>query len=97
MPAVAVSVFDRERVLMRGVRGAVEHAWWDLASVTKILVTLPEALHWLELDQPLEQQWLRAKGKPVGAVVMGRSSIRRPALETRAPATSLLSFSQTIR
>ena len=89
MPAVAVSIFDRERVLMRGVRGAPEHAWWDLASVTKILVTLPEALHWLELDRPLEQQWLRAKGKPVGAATV------RQLLAHNAGLPAIVPFFQT--
>ncbi len=70
MPAVAVSVFDRDRVVYRGVRGAPADAWWDLASVTKILVTLPEALRWLELDRPLGQQWERARGRPVGAATV---------------------------
>ena len=44
MPAVAVSVFDRDRVLYCGIVRAGRDDWWDLASLTKVLVTLPEAL-----------------------------------------------------
>jgi CubicO group peptidase (beta-lactamase class C family) len=86
---VAVSVFDRERVLFSGVRGALERAWWDLASVTKILVTLPEALQWLELDRPLAQQWSRAAGKPVGAATV------RQMLAHNAGLPAIVRFFQT--
>src|SRR5918998_4919559 len=67
MPAVAVSVFDRERVLYSGVARAERDAWWDLASLTKVLVTLPEALAHLDLDVPIGSWWPRAAGAPVGA------------------------------
>jgi len=66
MPAVAVSVFDRERVLYSGVACAGRDDWWDLASLTKVLVTLPEALERLELDVPIGSFWPRAAGSPVG-------------------------------
>lgn len=70
MPAVAVSVFDRSTVLYSGVARAPLSAWWDLASLTKVLVTLPEALALLELDQPLAAQWPEASGHPVGAATV---------------------------
>jgi len=66
MPAAAVSVFGRERMLYSGVAGAGRDDWWDLASLTKVLVTLPEALARLELDVPLRELWPRAANAPVG-------------------------------
>ncbi|WP_162908186.1 serine hydrolase domain-containing protein [Allorhizocola rhizosphaerae] len=69
MPAVGVGVFTAERVVSRGVARAEADAWWDLASLTKVLVTLPEALR-LPLDAPLGSVWARASGKPVGAVTV---------------------------
>lgn len=69
MPAVAASVFTRSAVVFSGVARADAGAWWDLASLTKALVTLPEALT-LELDTPLGVLWARALGKPVGAVTL---------------------------
>jgi CubicO group peptidase (beta-lactamase class C family) len=91
MPAVAVSVFDRDRVVFTGTRGAPEHAWWDLASVTKILVTLPEALERLELDKPLGQQWSRAADRPVGAATV------RQLLAHNAGLPAIVPFFQTAR
>jgi CubicO group peptidase (beta-lactamase class C family) len=67
MPSVAVSVFDRDRVLYCAVARAGREDWWDLASLTKVLVTLPEALARLELDAPLASLWPRAAVAPVGA------------------------------
>ena len=89
MPAVAVSVFDREKVVYTGTRGAPDEAWWDLASVTKILVTLPEALERLDLDKPLGQQWSRAAGKPVGAATV------RQLLAHNAGLPAIVPFFQT--
>ena len=91
MPAVAVSVFDREQVVYQAIRGAPEHAWWDLASVTKILVTLPEALEWLELDKPLGQQWSRAAGRPVAAATV------RQLLAHNAGLPAIVPFFQTAK
>lgn len=82
MPAVAVSVFDRRQVLAETVHGvadlttgrpAVGTDWWDLASLTKVLVTLPEVLALadrgrLDLERPLAGSWPRAAGLPLGAV-----------------------------
>ncbi|WP_344616119.1 serine hydrolase domain-containing protein [Dactylosporangium salmoneum] len=78
MPAVAVSVFDRAQVRAAVVHGtadvttgrpATADSWWDLASLTKVLVTLPEvqALA-VPLDRPLRQLWPRAAGTPAGGV-----------------------------
>ncbi|WP_155371869.1 serine hydrolase domain-containing protein [Catellatospora vulcania] len=75
MPAVAVSVFDRTAVCFSEVTGTADvttgrpagpHDWWDLASVTKTLVTLPEVLERLDLDSPLADAWAPARGHPVG-------------------------------
>jgi len=82
MPAVAVSVFDRRRVLAEAVHGVADLStgrpvaagdWWDLASLTKVLVTLPETLALaacgrLDLDRPLAEAWPRVAGLPIGAV-----------------------------
>jgi CubicO group peptidase (beta-lactamase class C family) len=79
--AVAVSVFDRGRVRARAVTGTADTTtgravtpgeWWDLASLTKTLVTLPEVLALvaegrLALEQPLGEVWPRAAGRPIGA------------------------------
>ena len=67
MPAVGVSVFDRDEVLFQEVRGAAGPGdWWDLASLTKVLVTLPAVLGTLPLDAPLASLWPRAAPFPVG-------------------------------
>jgi CubicO group peptidase (beta-lactamase class C family) len=51
-------------------RPAQTDDWWDLASLTKVLVTLPEVLDLvdrgaLDLDQPLADAWPRSAGYPV--------------------------------
>lgn len=82
MPAVGVSVFGEREILAECVAGVADLStgrraatddWWDLASLTKVLVTLPEVLALvdrclLELDEPLAGRWPRAAGRPVGAV-----------------------------
>jgi CubicO group peptidase (beta-lactamase class C family) len=83
MPAVAVSVFDREGVLYRGVARAEGDAWWDLASLTKVLVTLPEALARLELDVPIGELWPRAAAAPTA----GRTVRQMLCHSTGLPAT----------
>ncbi|GGM25624.1 serine hydrolase domain-containing protein [Dactylosporangium sucinum] len=75
VPALALSVFDRERVLAEHVRGAAPDDWWDLASLTKVLVTLPEVLALcdagrLGLDLRLGTQWPPAAGHPVAAATV---------------------------
>jgi CubicO group peptidase (beta-lactamase class C family) len=84
MPAVGVSVFDREKRLFHQVRGTADLStgrparpgdWWDLASLTKVLVTLPEVLALcdagsLSLDVPLGRQWPRAAAFPVGTATV---------------------------
>jgi CubicO group peptidase (beta-lactamase class C family) len=78
-PAVAVSVFTTDRVLARTVAGAADLTtgrpagigdWWDLASLTKTLVTLPEILNLVDrnvlaLDQTLADVWPRSAHHPV--------------------------------
>ena len=75
MPAVGVSVFDGQSLLFSEVHGVADRTtgrpvarqdWWDLASLTKTLVTLPEALAAFELDAKLSDVWPRAAGAPVG-------------------------------
>jgi len=75
MPAVGVSVFDRQDLLFSDVHGVADLTtgrpvaradWWDLASLTKTLVTLPEVLARFELDARLSDVWLRAADAPVG-------------------------------
>jgi CubicO group peptidase (beta-lactamase class C family) len=74
VPGLAVSVFDRESTLACVVHGTAdltpgrpvdEHTWWDLASLTKLLATLPEVLALidrgqLDLQRPLAELWPRA-------------------------------------
>ena len=82
MPAVGVSVFRAGELLAEQVTGIADLStgrpagaddWWDLASLTKVLVTLPEVLALadrsrLRLDEPLATCWPRAEGRPVGAL-----------------------------
>ncbi|WP_144120310.1 serine hydrolase domain-containing protein [Catellatospora sichuanensis] len=81
MPAVAVSVFDRTTTRFSEVTGTADvttgrpagrHDWWDLASVTKTLVTLPEVLAHLDLDSPLAAVWPAASGHPVGRATVAQ-------------------------
>jgi CubicO group peptidase (beta-lactamase class C family) len=79
MPAVAISIFDHSEVIAEAVHGVadldsgrpVDRAyWWDLASLTKTLVTLPEVLELvtagrIELRDPLGAVWPVAEGFPV--------------------------------
>lgn len=81
MPAVAVSVFDRKATRFSAATGTADlttgrpigpHDWWDLASVTKTLVTLPEVLAHLDLDSPLADAWSPARGHPVGRATVAQ-------------------------
>lgn len=80
MPAVAVSVFGVDEVLSHGAWGTanmrtgepatLDHHW-DLASLTKMLVTLPEILSLVEssalgLDQRMGDAWETAHGTDIG-------------------------------
>ena len=80
MPGVAVAVFDvadRGITVARGLADAtldepltLDHVW-DLASLTKTLVTLPEVLALaddgvIDLDVPLDRRWPRSVGSVVG-------------------------------
>lgn len=84
MPAVGVSVFTPDAVLLTGVWGTadvttdepvtLEHMW-DLASLTKVLVTLPEVLALVDvgslvLDAPLGAQWPAADGHAIGQATL---------------------------
>lgn len=80
MPARAVAVADSRRVLTQEVTGIADLTsgepvtaahWWDLASLTKVLVTLPLVLDLvhegiLDLNRPLGEQWVRSKGTEAG-------------------------------
>jgi CubicO group peptidase (beta-lactamase class C family) len=71
VPAVAISVFDRREVLAATVRGAGRDDWWDLASLTKVLVTLPEVLdRFPDPSVRLGDVWDRASGHPIGAATI---------------------------
>lgn len=71
VPAVAVSVFDRRGVVAETVRGAGHDDWWDLASLTKVLVTLPEVLELVpDPVVPLGELWERAAGRPIGSATV---------------------------
>ena len=81
VPAVAVSVFDRREVRAEFVRDAPADAWWDLASLTKVLVTLPEVLDLVtDLSVPLGSIWPRAAGHPIGAVTVAEVLSHRAGL-----------------
>jgi len=94
MPAVAVSVFDRDTVLASCVSGvadlttgraAATDEWWDLASLTKTLVTLPEVLARLPLDRPLAELWERAADRPIGRATVADLLSHRSGLPATAP------------
>lgn len=86
MPAVGVAVFSASGSLTEGVWGTADleagepatlaHRW-DLASLTKVLVTLPEVLALvdggvLDLDRPIGEQWDRVRDRPVGAATVAQ-------------------------
>ncbi|MFV2083905.1 serine hydrolase domain-containing protein [Micromonospora sp. LOL_021] len=99
MPAVAVCVFDRQGVLARAVHGVADLSagrpvtadeWWDLASLTKTLVTLPEVLRLVDdgrlaLEQPLAECWHRAVGRPVGRATIADLLSHRSGLPATVP------------
>jgi CubicO group peptidase (beta-lactamase class C family) len=81
VPAVAISVFGRHEVLAATVRGAGREDWWDLASLTKVLVTLPEVLDLVpDLSARLGDLWPRAAGHPVGAATIAELLSHRAGL-----------------
>ncbi|GAB7046123.1 serine hydrolase domain-containing protein [Catenuloplanes indicus JCM 9534] len=69
-------MFGPDRVFSQVVHGTADLStgrpvtagdWWDLASLTKVLVTLPEVLAAVpSLDLPLEELWTPARGYAVG-------------------------------
>jgi CubicO group peptidase (beta-lactamase class C family) len=86
MPGVAISLFGRDQVIAEVTHGTadldsgrpVKRAdWWDLASLTKTLVTLPEvldlvALGRIGLGDPLGAVWPAAGGSPVAAATIAQ-------------------------
>jgi CubicO group peptidase (beta-lactamase class C family) len=81
MPAVALAVVHPTgpaATIIQGTANLVtgepvtpQH-WWDLASLTKVLLTAPAVLDLadtgqLDLDQPISTQWARATGRPAGS------------------------------
>ena len=84
MPGVAVGVVAEGTRTVQAFSGKADlttgqpvtaSTWWDLASLTKMLVTLPEVLDLvgagsLDLDAPLAEQWAPARGKPIGEATL---------------------------
>ena len=84
MPGIAVGVVADGGVVLRVASGTADirtgqpvmpDTWWDLASLTKMLVTLPEVLDLvgagaLDLDTSLAEQWGPARGKPIGQATL---------------------------
>jgi CubicO group peptidase (beta-lactamase class C family) len=83
-PAAAVSVTNAKHTLASAVAGtantvtgeaATAEHWWDLASLTKTLVTLPEVMSLvaggqLDLRAPLGDQWPRVRNRPVAQLTL---------------------------
>jgi CubicO group peptidase (beta-lactamase class C family) len=84
MPAVAVTVFSQDAYLARVIHGTTnlqtgqelrsDHLW-DLASLTKALVTLPEVLDLvhagaLHLDVSMAEQWPAMRDMPAGPATL---------------------------
>ena len=81
MTGCAVGVVDRAGSRSSWFGGSTDSAaatpigaevWWDLASLTKVLVTLPAVLRLaadglVDLDVPLREQWDKARDRPFGA------------------------------
>ncbi|GAA4249800.1 serine hydrolase domain-containing protein [Dactylosporangium darangshiense] len=95
MPAVAVAVFDTAGVLASAVHGTADlttgravtaDCWWDLASLTKVLVTLPEVLDLpAARDRPIASFWSRAAGRPIGGATLDDLLSHRSGLPPDAP------------
>lgn len=110
MPAVAVSVFNRDGELAQAVHGiadlstgrpATSDEWWDLASLTKTLVTLPEVLGLVDngrlaLEQPLAEYWDRVAGHPIGAATAADLLSHRAGLPATVPFFRTLAGPQAI-
>lgn len=94
MPAVGVAVFTVDSVLFSRVHGtadlttareAYEDDWWDLASLTKVLVTLPEVLERMDLEAPLQALWPRAAGLPIGTATVAQLLAHNAGLPATLP------------
>jgi CubicO group peptidase (beta-lactamase class C family) len=86
VPGSAIAVFTRGDVLVELVHGvadldtgrAVDRGdWWDLASLTKTVVTVPEVLDLvaggrIALDEPLGSAWPPAERAPVAAATVAQ-------------------------
>jgi CubicO group peptidase (beta-lactamase class C family) len=110
MPATGVSVFDRDGVRARTVHGVADLStgrraeageWWDLASLTKTLVTLPEVLSLvgdgrLALERPLADSWGRAAGHPVGGATVADLLSHRAGLPATVPFFRALAGSDAV-
>jgi CubicO group peptidase (beta-lactamase class C family) len=98
MPAVAVAVVTATGKIAQVVRGTAdlttsapvtpEH-WWDLASVTKVLITLPEVLALAGtvagLDVTLGDMWPRAHRTPIGQASLADLLSHRSGLPAQLP------------
>jgi len=86
MPAVAVAVITADGASVQSIRGMAnvesgecvtpDH-WWDLASLTKVLVTAPEVLAMVDsgalaLADRLAAVWPRASGTPLAPVTVAQ-------------------------
>ncbi|WP_433044572.1 serine hydrolase domain-containing protein [Dactylosporangium sp. CS-033363] len=94
VPAVAIAVFDRSAVRASVVHGiadlttgrpATRDCWWDLASLTKVLVTLPAVLALgLPRDRPIGELWPRAAGRAAGRATLDDLLAHRAGLPATA-------------
>jgi serine-type D-Ala-D-Ala carboxypeptidase len=94
VPAVAIAVFDRAIVRASTVHGvadlttgrpATRDCWWDLASLTKVLVTLPAVLALgLPRDRPIGELWPRAAGRAAGTATLDDLLAHRSGLPATA-------------
>jgi len=86
IPAVAISVFHCGEVIAEVIHGVadldsgrpIDRAdWWDLASLTKTLVTLPEVLYLvaagrIRLGDSLSAVWSAVGGFPIEAATIAQ-------------------------
>lgn len=84
MPGVAVGVVAGDATVLSVAAGTADLAtgqpvamdtWWDLASLTKMLVTLPEVLDLIDagtlnLDRALGEQWDPVADRPIGQATL---------------------------
>jgi CubicO group peptidase (beta-lactamase class C family) len=98
MPAVAVAIVTEAGTIAQVVRGianlttrahATPEHWWDLASLTKTLVTLPEVLAIAGdaggLGVPLGNVWPSARHAPIGQATLADLLSHRAGLPAHLP------------